>query len=415
MKLSGFLNKPRWQAKEASVRRAGVAGDDDPELIATLANIARQDSDPGVRNAAMRRLADPALTQRLAQDDADPGVRADARKLWFELMAGTHPRAPTAIECARLLRAQDDTALIEHVARAATDASLRGAALERVTRTALLAERVTGDPAPELRLAALERIDDEALLERLAERTRKTDKRLSRRARDRADALRIARGDSDVAETLARTLCERMEKLVREPRHDGAETDIDVQWSAIEARAGDALRARYQAARRLVTASRNAPAPAVAAAPVEPAVASIPCRAEEPQTTAASELEEPVRADEHDAQQSRDPLVAETPQRGIVQTPRSQASSRTTSSDRRACFASNRRSPSSKAPSKPASSRARTPRTPSSARCASPPARRRGRCSIGSPTQNDATPSSASGSTGATISAGARSANRSKH
>ena len=312
MKLSGFLNKPRWQAKEASVRRAGVAGDDDPELVATLANIARQDSDPGVRNAAMRRLADPALTQRLAQDDADPGVRADARKLWFELMAGTHPRAPTAIECARLLRAQDDTALIEHVARAATDASLRGAALERVTRSALLAERVTGDPAPELRLAALERIDDEALLERLAERTRKTDKKLSRRARDRADALRIARGDSDAVETLARTLCERMEKLVREPRHDGAETDIDVQWSAIEARAGDALRARYQAARRLVTASRDAPAPSVVAAPVEPAVAD-PMPAEEPQTAAASELEEPVAREEPSAAEP-DPLVTETPQ-----------------------------------------------------------------------------------------------------
>jgi hypothetical protein len=290
MKLSGFLNKPRWQAKEAPLRRAGVAGDDDAELIASLPSIARQDPDPGVRNAAMRRLADPALTQRLAQDDSDPGVRADARKLWFELLAGTHPRAPTPTECARLLRAQDDAALIEHVARAATDASLRGTALERVTRTALLAERVTGDPAPELRLAALERIDDEALLERLAERTRKTDKKLSRRARDRADALRIARGDSDVAETLARTLCERMEKLVREPMHDGADADIDAQWSAIEARAGDALRARYQAARKLFAASREAPAPAATNASVEPAEAD-PAPVEAPQTNGASEVE----------------------------------------------------------------------------------------------------------------------------
>ena len=59
MKLSGFLNKPRWQAKEASVRRAGVAEDDEPELLANLSSIARQDPDPGVRSAA---LASPKTT-----------------------------------------------------------------------------------------------------------------------------------------------------------------------------------------------------------------------------------------------------------------------------------------------------------------------------------------------------------------
>src|SRR5262249_47219785 len=153
MKLSGFLNKPRWQAKEPAVRRAGVAGDDDAELLASLAGIARSDPDPGVRSAALKRLADPAVTQRLAPEGADPGVRADARKLWFELLAGTHAQAPSPAECTRLLRAQDDAALIEHVARTASDQGLRAAALARVTRTPLLAERVTADPSPDLRLA----------------------------------------------------------------------------------------------------------------------------------------------------------------------------------------------------------------------------------------------------------------------
>ena len=314
MKLSGFLNKPRWQAKEAEVRRAGVARDDDAELIANLPGIARQDPDAGVRGAAMKRLADPALTQRLAQEDPDAGVRADARKLWFDLLAGTHARSPSPIECARLLRAQDDAALIEHVARTATDAALRGAALERVTRTALLAERATGDPAPELRLAALERIDDEALLERLAERTRKTDKKISRRARERADALRIAHGNSDVAEALARTLCERMEKLVREPRHDGAEADIDAQWSAIEMRAGEALRARYQAARTLLAASREKPVspPSLARSEQPAASADSPDPSAEPAaaTADAADLEASAEPEPAPAP-SVDPLLAQ--------------------------------------------------------------------------------------------------------
>ena len=89
MKLSGFLNKPRWQSKEAAVRRAGVAEDDDAELLSTLSSIARQDADASVRATAMKRLADPGLTQRLATEDPDAGVRTEARKLWLDLLAGT--------------------------------------------------------------------------------------------------------------------------------------------------------------------------------------------------------------------------------------------------------------------------------------------------------------------------------------
>jgi hypothetical protein len=266
MKLSGFLNKPRWQSKDASVRRAGVVEDDDAELLANLAKIAREDADAGVRAAALKRLADPALTQRAAKEDADAGVRSEARSLWLDLMAGTHARAPAGAECRRLLRAQDDAALIEHVARNARDEALRADALARVTRSALLAERATADPSPELRLAALERIDDEALLDRLAERTRKTDKRVSRRARERADALRIARGDAGVANALARSLCERLERLVRAPEGIEAQTSIESQWNAIEARASEDLRTRYATARKLLQAAREAPlAPAPAA------------------------------------------------------------------------------------------------------------------------------------------------------
>ncbi len=251
------------------MRRAGVAGDDDAELLANLATIAREDSDPGVRSAALKRLADPALAQRLAQEDADAGVRADARRLWSDLLAATHPQSPSPAECARLLRAQDDAALIEHVARTAQDTELRAAALARATRAAFLAERAVEDASPELRLAAIERIADAALLDRLAERTRKTDKRVSRRARERADALRIAAGDSNVAEARARTLCERLEHLVRNPQDAVAEADIEAQWSALETQVSEALRSRYRAARQLLAAAREAaqvspPAPVAA-------------------------------------------------------------------------------------------------------------------------------------------------------
>jgi hypothetical protein len=76
MKLREILFKPRWQSKDAAVRREAVASVDDPALRAALPQLTREDPDPGVRLAALRRLADPGLAQGLAHDDADPTVRA---------------------------------------------------------------------------------------------------------------------------------------------------------------------------------------------------------------------------------------------------------------------------------------------------------------------------------------------------
>ncbi|MCB1578531.1 MAG: hypothetical protein KDI81_14725, partial [Xanthomonadales bacterium] len=78
MSLARFFTKPRWQSKDESVRRAAVAADKEPELIEALPRLAREDTDAGVRIAAMKRLADPGLTQAMASDDRDEGVRVAA-------------------------------------------------------------------------------------------------------------------------------------------------------------------------------------------------------------------------------------------------------------------------------------------------------------------------------------------------
>jgi exonuclease SbcC len=271
MNLSGFLSKPRWLSKDAETRRDAVAHDQDSELVANLGRLAREDTDAGVRAAAMKRLADPGIVQGLAHDDVDATVRRQARALWFDLLTGTHANAPSLVERVRLLKAQDDNELVEHIARQAREPELRQAALQRVTRTVILVERALADADPAIRANLVERIDDEAQLARLADRARKSDKQVSRRARERIEALRIVRGDSATLEQRARQLCERLEQCVREPQHADAEAGIEARWAEIEAAAPDALRRRYQAARNLLVASRNPlpskPAPIIAPPP----------------------------------------------------------------------------------------------------------------------------------------------------
>ncbi|HEY0179609.1 MAG TPA: DUF349 domain-containing protein, partial [Dokdonella sp.] len=144
-------------------------------------------------------------------------------------------------------------------------------------RPALLAERAVEDADAEVRLAAVERIDDEALLARVAERARKIDKQAARRARERLDALRVARGDAAALEQRARLLCERLERLLREPGAPGAEDEIAARWSEIEPSLAEPLRLRYRAARDLLAAMR---APKSEPVRAEPAAAPEPAAAE---------------------------------------------------------------------------------------------------------------------------------------
>lgn len=256
MRLPSFLRKPRWLSTDPAVRRDAVMREAAPELIALLPRLAREDGDAQVRIAALRRLAEPALAQGMARDDADAQVRQQARALWLDLLTGTHAKAPSASERQRLLRAQDDAELIERIATQAAEPELRRAALERISKPALLFARAIADPDADIRLALVERIDDEKQLERLAERARKTDKQVNRKARERIEALRITRGHGQTLEQRARMLCEGIEQIVRGGSGSTAEADLLGQWRELESKVPETLRSRFAAAQALLAQSR---------------------------------------------------------------------------------------------------------------------------------------------------------------
>ena len=245
MKLLRLLIKPKWQHKDAAVRRDAVASLRDPELESALPRLLREDPDAGVRLAALRRLDAYELWRERSTADADAELRQRARSAYLQRLLHGAPDAPgLERRIAELDTLSGDE--LEAVLVQAEDRALRAAALERVRRPALLLERAASDPDPALRLAALARIDEADALARLAERTRKTDKTISRLAREKHEAARIAAGDAEAIAQRARQLCERAEALLQRPRGERAQelAAIDAGWAELAARAPAALAER---------------------------------------------------------------------------------------------------------------------------------------------------------------------------
>ncbi len=249
MRLSNLLFKPKWQDKDAAVRRVAVATAGDAELVAALPELVRADPDAGVRLVALKRLNNYEYWRERSTGDSDDALRRAARAAYLSLLCANAAGAPPL---PRQI-AELDTLSVEEIDKVATTAvlrDLRASALAYVNRPGLLAERAIADPDPQLRLQLLERIDDPGLLERIAERARKIDKAVNRRARERLEALRISAGDAATIADKARSLCERVEALMRTPNAmiEAELAGIDADWTALGNALPVELSARYRGA-----------------------------------------------------------------------------------------------------------------------------------------------------------------------
>ncbi|MHB8809781.1 MAG: DUF349 domain-containing protein, partial [Desulfobulbaceae bacterium] len=229
------FRKTKWQHKDPAVRLAAIGGIDprETELLTTLG----RDPDQEVRRAAINRLTDVPALSRLAQD-ADPEdlpvLTARKESLLFQQI----------VACEKAAEWQDHLAQItspELLAKLAVEAShpeLRLAAVHRIDDQQLLAGILKHNCGKQPAMAALAKITDEPLLADLSESAAsKTTRRL---AAEKIAEMGRQRKQPDPTEILAQklqALADEAARLQASPVIDAAVlrlAAIRQEWQALD-------------------------------------------------------------------------------------------------------------------------------------------------------------------------------------
>ncbi|HXE79201.1 MAG TPA: DUF349 domain-containing protein, partial [Vicinamibacterales bacterium] len=254
--LDRFKPQPRWKHPDPAVRLAGVQElpEDDQDLLAT---IAREDSDPRVRRAAVSKLGSVAVLTETIRSDPDPQVREEAAGVLLDIALGAYEAPEEASLAAvrglaELPRSEAEkqlvlvakSARIERVARAALDAA--GTEPRTLGTIARRSEHAS------IRLEALSRLDDPGEIAATALRSDYKDVAVA--AVERIDAPNVLRSAAMRAKSPAAQRRARAKVRVIEEQEAAA--------AAAEAKRQAAIEARRQAQRDLCRLVEGLVAPA---------------------------------------------------------------------------------------------------------------------------------------------------------
>jgi hypothetical protein len=161
--LDRFRSKPEWQHPDPAVR-AEAARHVPAHEQALLAALAREDSDPRVRRAAVKKLSAPETLGEILRSDGDEAVRQEAAGA-LETIA-LHAQDPAVGEAA--VGALAEPRHLAAVAKAAALPSARRAAIGRISDPRALAAVAREADDAAIRLEAVSRLEDPSALGGLA-------------------------------------------------------------------------------------------------------------------------------------------------------------------------------------------------------------------------------------------------------
>ncbi len=250
--IERFRSKPDWQHADPAVRADAVLRLPSSEREVLL-SLAREDADPRVRRAAVKKLPDTDVLSGIASSDADPGVRDEAEARLAHLavherdeaaaraavaglrearhLAGVAKAAPLAATREAAVRALADAKLLASIVRESEDVPTRLLALGRIEDAPTLLSLALKSEQKTIAVAAVERLTDGEALKTVAAKAKTA--AAQRRARARLETGEPA---TPVVAAPAPTLDDEAERQAYEEARAAHEREAAVRARAVEAR-----------------------------------------------------------------------------------------------------------------------------------------------------------------------------------
>src|SRR5690606_6649677 len=240
MSVLPWFNKPKWQSKNEQVRLTAGQHSNDAELMAQLLDIINHDVSPKVQRASLNRLNDIQDIPSVAQEHTDPGLRTIAEKKLAQALIQINATNLTETEV-RLVQTIKSNDVRRQIAEQADAPELRLAAIDKLSQQGLLGDLLMTESDPTVQNAILDKISQESTLKRLLKKLSQKQPALKQAIDEKLNLKRPA--DSKI---LAEQLCKQLEDVVlKKQQLDLA--DIESQWQQLS-EVPDNLTTRYQGA-----------------------------------------------------------------------------------------------------------------------------------------------------------------------
>ncbi|REC93992.1 DUF349 domain-containing protein [Kushneria indalinina] len=244
--MPGFLQRlfaPRWRHNDPRIRQEAIAGltvERDREKLETLLH----DDNAEVRHAALARLATPERYQTLLTT-VEAG--SPLHRTLLDTLTGRERTLLSLAQRQQVVKTLDAPALLTHMATHADNQQLRLAALERIEDEGALIEQACQNSIASVRQAAAGRVDSDEGLERLAREARR-DKQIMRGARDRLNQRRDQRREQDARQQRRDDLIQAMTRLSDqqwEPMLPARYRHLVREWRSLADDADDSQRQKF--------------------------------------------------------------------------------------------------------------------------------------------------------------------------
>ncbi|MGH8493851.1 MAG: DUF349 domain-containing protein [Moraxellaceae bacterium] len=247
-----FGGEPKWQSPKSQKRIDALAELDlaQPKDADILLKLAREDSEPAVRRAAIGYLTDADAITQIQKRDLEASVREAAAQRLHDLLAGKVSALSLEQRLERVQRLTAPQTLI-HLIRDADVMEVRLAAVAKLDDEMYLDDIARNSSIAKLRLAAAERITTPALLESLAEASRQKDKNVYKALRARLDEQSRQEKARQAHQEKCESLCSAMEAHARaalNPLYAAKAESLRQQWQELAETPSAAFTERFETA-----------------------------------------------------------------------------------------------------------------------------------------------------------------------